>query len=281
MGDTEEPKKKLGASGPYIDKEDESGSNSNGSGSGNNNNNGRGSGSGNNTNRNDDAGNGGGGISEYLPPLPTASFNPRNISVYMSINEESMLTSKETLRTILRLMYYVIKTPTKDAEYRGILKIFTCIPTFWKEVKTKMLKYKACVGVMALPLVFARTDSRDVNEFPSLVDQKASMPQISAFSFLGLHYFLLKASLQPDDNIKFLAAEILDSVFFASPTIREQLASLDQKFKESRILELWVARKMLQIHKAWNMGAYSNQKAVDLYEFSFEGIITPIYRINC
>jgi hypothetical protein len=161
-----------------------------------------------------------------------------------------------------------------------------CIPPFWKTDYSLIGEKKLAVGSLGLILDY-------VNNLISGKKQTIIVsPEINVLNLFGLHYLLLKLFVflenyhVANDNdsesliYKEICRDLLNLVFRSTAAVQTGLiVVLKEQIEKNFVLELFVPRKMFQIYKKWKSGAYSAKEAIEYYEFTFDNIINPIFKI--
>lgn len=201
-------------------------------------------------------------------------------------NPVRMLDNKNVIVFLVKLLNVTVKTKERNQNFKNVLDFMYCIPPFWKTDYSLIGEKKLAVGSLGLILDY-------VNMLISGAEVKIIVsPEINVLNLFGLHYLLLKLFVflenyhVANDNdsesliYKEICRDLLNLVFRSTAAVQTGLiVVLKEQIDKNFVLELFVPRKMFQIYKKWKSGAYSAKEAIEYYEFTFDNIINPIFKI--
>lgn len=228
------------------------------------------------------------GEEQILPEKKPSSLFYSLLESMSFSNPSRMLENKDVIVFLVNLFNITINTPTinETVTEKNILTFLYCIPPFWKNDISRVAYQKLAVGSLGSILEY-------INMCITKKDFEMDVaPEIHVLNLFGFHYLLLKLYNYLDNYHKIyendsealikreVCRDLLNTVFRSSSAVQTDIILvLEKQINENFVLELFLPRKMFQIYKNWKSGAYTVVEAIQYYEFSFEKIITPIFKI--
>jgi len=228
------------------------------------------------------------GEEQILPEKKPSSLFYSLLESMSFSNPNRMLENKDVIVFLVNLFNITINTEKINGKVteKNILKFLYCIPPFWKNDISRVAYQKLAVGSLGSILEYI---NKCVTE--NRVEMDVA-PEIHVLNLFGFHYLLLKLYNYLDNYHKIyendsealikreVCRDLLNTVFRSSSAVQTDIILvLEKQINKNFVLELFLPRKMFQIYKNWKSGAYTVVEAIQYYEFSFEKIITPIFKI--